>query len=104
MVPIAQAAPVVESEERVKTRTCPRYKVLCHDDPITTMDFVVGLLRGVFKKTPSDAQRLMMEVHRGGVALIEVVPFELAELHVDQAHSKARGQGFPLTLSIEPAD
>ena len=40
----------------------------------------------------------------GGVALIEVVPFETAELHVDQAHSKARGQGFPLTLSIEPAD
>ena len=36
------------------------------------------------------------------MALVEIVPFETAELHVDQARSLSRPRHFPLTFSIEP--
>lgn len=68
------------------------------------MDVVCEVLRSVFHKTDSDALALMYEAHHTGVALVEVVPLEHAELHVDQAHSLARGRGYPLTLSIEASD
>jgi ATP-dependent Clp protease adaptor protein ClpS len=96
------SATIAEPEARERTELAPLYRVLCHDDDVTTMDFVVEVLRGVFRKAQPEALRLMLEVHHTGVALIEVVPLEVAELHVDQAHSLARARRFPLTFTIEP--
>jgi len=97
-------AVIAEPETRERTRLAPRQRVLLHDDDVTPMDFVTEVLRGVFGKPAGEAEAIMLEAHRGGVALVEVVPLELAELHVDQARSKARTRGYPLAFSTEPAD
>lgn len=97
-------ATIAEPETRERTQLAPRHRVLVHDDDLTPMDFVVDVLRGVFGKQAAEAEAIMLEAHHGGVALVEVVPLELAELHVDQARSKARTRGYPLAFSIEPAD
>lgn len=93
---------VAEPEAEARTRHAPLHRVLLHDDDETPMDFVCDVLRRVFKKNASDAMATMLEAHTGGVALVEVVPLETAELHVDQAHGLARTRHYPLTLSIEP--
>ncbi len=95
---------VAEPETEERTRQVPLYKVLLHNDEDTPMDFVIEILRSVFAKEAQTAWKLMMEAHESGVALVEIVPFECAELHVDRTHSLARARRFPLTLSIEPAD
>ncbi len=95
-------APVAEPETAQQTTLAPRWKVLLHDDPVTTFDFVIGLLIAVFQKEPTEAVRLTYEVHETGVALITVTSRERAELYVEQVHSLARPRGFPLTASIEP--
>ncbi len=79
------------------------YKVICHDDPTTTMEFVVGMLVRFFRKEVAEAMQLMMEVHNTGQALVAVLPFEQAEFRVDQVHSAARTVGYPLTMTYEPA-
>jgi ATP-dependent Clp protease adaptor protein ClpS len=84
------------------TSLAPQWKVLLHNDDITTMEFVVWLLRTVFHKRQPEAHRLMMEVHEAGSALITVASFELAEHYVDQVRSLARPRGYPLTASMEP--
>ena len=38
-----------------------RYKVIMHNDDVTTMDFVVMVLTDVFYKTEEEAERLMLE-------------------------------------------
>ncbi len=93
------------THSRTKNRTslCPLYRVLAHNDDQTDADFVVEVLRGVFRKSPDEACEVMWEAHNTGIALVEVVPLEQAEFRVDKAHSLARGRGYPLRFSFEPA-
>ncbi len=95
---------VAEPEIEKQTGHVPLYKVLLHNDEETPMDFVVEILRSVFAKEQETAWKIMMEAHESGIALVEIVPYEHAELHVDKTRSLARARRHPLTLSIEPAD
>ena len=93
----------LENETKTNTRLCPMYKVIMHNDDVTTMEFVVMILMAIFNKQPNDAVEIMYEVHNNGQALAGVYALEHAELKVEQTHSMARAQKFPLTCSIEPA-
>ena len=37
----------------------PLYDVVMHNDDVTTMDFVVGILKGIFRKGEAEAVRDM---------------------------------------------
>jgi ATP-dependent Clp protease adaptor protein ClpS len=93
-----------EVETRDQTRLAPRWKVILHDDDITTFEFVIDLLVTLFRKPSAEAVALTQEVHDFGSALITVTSFEHAELYCEQVRSLARPRGFPLTASMEPAD
>lgn len=98
------AAPVrPETEAKDDVRLAPRWKVILHNDDVTTFAFVIELLRTLFKKPAPEAVRLTREVHERGSALITVTSFEHAELYVEQVRSLARPRGFPLTATMEPA-
>ncbi len=84
------------------TRLAPRYRVLIHNDPVTTFDFVEFVLTDMFKKTFAEAASIAMEAHRSGVALVEVMGLEEAEFRVERAHAFARTHKYPLTFTIEP--
>lgn len=91
-------------ETRDSTRLAPRWKVLLHNDEVTTFDFVIDLLVTLFRKPHAEAVRLTFEVHESGSALITVTSFERAELYLEQVRSLARPRGFPLVATMEPAD
>ncbi len=95
--------PRTETVPTEETQLCPPWKVILHNDEITTQEFVVGLLVGLFGKPLPDAVRLMLVVHNEGAALICVCSRERAELYVEQVHSLARAQKYPLTASCEAA-
>ncbi len=98
-------APVLvpESETEEKTALAPQWKVLLHDDDVTTIEFVISLLKKIFHKAQAEAVRLTYEIHHTGSALIVVTNFERAELYVEQVRSLARPRGFPLVASMEKA-
>lgn len=93
-----------EPEAAERTALLPQWKVLIHDDPVTTFQFVETLLAARFGKSARAAHRIAQETHDTGVALVTVLPLETAEFKVEQAHLAARAAGFPLTFSLEPAD
>lgn len=97
-------ATVIESDTKTeeKTRLAPRWKVILLNDEVTTFEFVIDLLQGLFHKRHDEAVRLTREVHDTGSALITVTSLEHAELYVQQVRSLARPRGFPLTATIEP--
>ena len=90
------------SDER--TRLAPRYRVLIHNDDVTTMEFVVKVLQSVFGLDFPSATEVMLEAHDTGVATVAILPLEQAEFRVDQAHSMARAAKYPLTFTYEPAE
>ncbi len=93
--------PEIDTITKDDVKEPPLYKVLLHNDDYTTMDFVVMVLETVFHKSPSEATRIMLNVHRNGIGVCGVYPAEIAETKVNRVHSLAREAGFPLMASME---
>lgn len=90
---------VTEGKQRLDS---PRlYKVLLHNDNFTTMEFVVQVLIGIFKKSEADALRIMLEVHNEGVGVAGVYPFEIAEMKATKTMDFAREFEYPLLCTIQ---
>ena len=90
--------------EDTETRLAPLWRVLIHNDDVTPMDFVVHVLREVWKIGFMASCRIMLEAHFKGVALVTVETREQAEFHIEQAHSLARARPYPLSFSMEPEE
>ena len=85
-----------KSPERVR-KPSPRYKVLLHNDPVNTMEYVVTTLRQVVPLlSEQDAIAVMLEAHNTGVGLVIVCDLEPAEFYSETLKSKG------LSSSIEP--
>lgn len=90
-------------DERVRTKKPVPYKVLLLNDDYTTMDFVVSVLETIFKKSPAESVRIMLEVHHKGFGVCGVFPKQIAETKVSMVHNRAQAEGYPLRCSIEEA-
>ena len=90
------AAVMEQAPERVRKKS-PRYKVLLHNDPVNTMEYVVNTLRQVVPQlSEQDALAVMLEAHNTGVGLVIVCDLEPAEFYCETLNSKG------LTSTIEP--
>ena len=90
------AAVMEKAPERVRKKS-PLYKVLLHNDPVNTMEYVVATLQQVVPQlSEQDALAVMMEAHNTGVGLVIVCDLEPAEFYCETL--KAKG----LTSTIEP--
>ncbi len=94
---------LTESDTVAEQRLAPQWKVILHNDEITTFEFVIELLLTVFRKSAREAVELTYEVHNRGSAIVAVTSFERAELYVEQVRSLARGRGYPLVATMEKA-
>ena len=90
-------------QEEIDTKEPRLFKVLLHNDDYTTMDFVVMILEKIFHKSPVEATRIMLNVHRKGVGVAGVYPYDMAETKVAQVHALAEKHQFPLKCSMEEA-
>lgn len=93
----------VSTKERIETKEPSQYKVLLHNDDYTTMEFVVAILENVFRKSNSEAMRIMLNVHHEGVGIAGVYTKEIGETKVSVVHELAEKNNFPLRCSLEIA-
>ena len=90
------AAVLDKAPERVRKHS-PRYKVLLHNDPVNSMEYVVSTLQQVVPQlSEQDCMAVMLEAHNTGVGLVIVCDIEPAEFYCETL----KGKG--LTSSIEP--
>jgi ATP-dependent Clp protease adaptor protein ClpS len=92
-------------DERVdrKTEEPKLYNVVLLNDDYTTMEFVLEILETLFQKSPAEAYRIMMHVHRNGRGLAGVYTWEVAETKAEKVASLAAEAGYPLRATIEEA-
>lgn len=89
------------AKQRTRTKQPPMFTVVMHNDDYTTMEFVVEALVKVFRKSPTEANRIMLHIHFKGAGICGTYPFEVAETKVKKVHEMARTEGFPLRCSLE---
>ena len=91
----------VSTETRPRVARPARYKVLLYNDDYTPMEFVVVVLEKVFRKGPSEATQIMLQIHRGGLGVAGVFLLEVAETKVSAVHRLAEDRGYPLRAGVE---
>jgi len=92
------------SETRTRTERPKVYKVILLNDDYTPRDFVVTVLRAVFRMTTDQALGVMLTAHKRGVCVVAVYPRDVAETKATQAIDMGARQGFPLMFTTEPED
>jgi len=89
---------VIDREVQRVRKTSPKYKVLLHNDPVNTMDYVVETLRQVVPQlSEQDALKIMLETHNNGVGLVIVCDLEPAEFYSESLKAK----GLTSTIELE---
>jgi ATP-dependent Clp protease adaptor protein ClpS len=91
----------VLTRKRAKVREPGMWKVLLHNDDYTTQEFVVWLLKSVFRKPEPEAVAIMLAVHKAGVGVAGLYTRDVAETKADRAQQMAERQGFPLRCTVE---
>ena len=90
------------TREKIRIDEPRQYKVVLHNDDVTTMEFVTHVLQVVFGKHADEAVTLMMRVHREGQAVVGVFSYDVAMTKAGQTMAMARQKGFPLRVTCEP--
>src|SRR5690242_1746121 len=91
----------VKDRAEVKNQDPKLYNVVLLNDDYTTMEFVLEILETLFQKSPAEAYRIMMHVHRNGRGLAGVYTWEVAETKADAVATHASQAGYPLRATIE---
>ncbi len=93
----------------VRTKRQPPYAVILHNDDLSTMEFVVTVLRKVFGYTVEKCVQMMLEAHNKDRCIVWTGAMELAELKADQILScgpdpdRVDQGAEPLRVTVEPA-
>ena len=89
---------------RTKTERPKLWKVILLNDDYTPREFVVQVLKAVFRMTEDEAYKVMMTAHRRGACVIAVYTKDVADTKAKEATELGKSNGFPLYFTTEPEE
>ena len=90
-----------KTKPKVRTERPKLYKVILLNDDYTPRDFVVKVLKAVFRMNESEALGVMLTAHRRGACVVAVFTREVAETKATMATDMGRRAGYPLAFTTE---
>lgn len=94
--------PIIKDE--IKVERPKLHKVILVNDDYTPREFVVMVLKGVFRMGEDQAARVMMTAHRRGTCVVAVFTKDVAETKATTATDAGRRKGYPLLFTTEPEE
>jgi ATP-dependent Clp protease adaptor protein ClpS len=92
---------VIDEKIKQVLKEPSKYNVIMLNDDVTPIEWVIGLLKEVFKHTSESAQALTLKIHNDGSAVVGTYKYEIAEQKSIEAVNVSRNNGFPLQLKVE---
>ncbi len=89
---------------RPKTQRPRLYKVILLNDDYTPREFVVAVLKGVFRMSEDQAYRVMITAHKRGVCVVAVFTRDVAETKATEGTEAGRRAGYPLAFTTQPEE
>jgi ATP-dependent Clp protease adaptor protein ClpS len=99
---MANAEIKTKIEPNIDLAEPPLFKVIYINDNKTSVDFVIASLVNYFAYTPATAEKITIDIHESGSAVVAVLPYEIAEQKGIEITVEARSNGFPLQIKLEP--
>ncbi|MGH4140202.1 ATP-dependent Clp protease adaptor ClpS [Clostridium sp.] len=91
----------IKDKIEMEIREPNKYNVIIHNDDYTSMEFVVQVLVGVFKKQVVEATKIMFDVHKKGRGIAGIYSYDVGVTKIIQAMEMCEESGFPLKLTLE---
>lgn len=93
----------IEIDETIKQKTKEpsKYKVIMLNDDQTPIDWVVDILKTIFKHSQQTAEKITLRIHNEGSAVVGSYVYEIAEQKTVEASVLSKQHGFPLQLRVE---
>jgi ATP-dependent Clp protease adaptor protein ClpS len=89
------------TKTRTKTERPPLYKVILLNDDYTPREFVVEVLKAIFRMNKERAYLVMLTAHQRGVCVIAVYTRDVAETKAKEATELGKSQGYPVYFTTE---
>src|SRR5947209_5519607 len=89
---------------RPQTQRPKLHKVILLNDDYTPREFVVEVLKAVFRMNESEGYRVMITAHKRGACVIAVYTRDVAETKAKEATELGKSQGYPLYFTTEPEE
>jgi ATP-dependent Clp protease adaptor protein ClpS len=87
-----------------KTQRPKMHKVILINDDFTPREFVVMVLKAVFKMSEAQAYRVMITAHTRGAGVVAVYTKDVAESQATEATDLGQRAGHPLMFTTEPEE
>ena len=87
-----------------KTQRPKMHKVILINDDFTPREFVVMVLKAVFKISEEQAYRVMITAHTRGTGVVAVYTKDVAESKATEATDLGKRAGHPLMFTTEPEE
>ncbi len=87
---------------KLKTERPRLYKVILVNDDFTPRDFVITVLKLIFRMSKDQAYTVMMTAHRKGVCVVAVYTKDVAESKATEGTDAGRKANYPLMFTTEP--
>ena len=88
----------------LKTERPRLHKVILVNDDYTPREFVVVVLKAVFRMNADQAYRVMMTAHQRGACVIAVFTRDVAETKAKEGTELGKSKGYPLFFTTEPEE
>ena len=92
------------SKTKPKTERPKLWKVILLNDDFTPREFVVTVLKAVFRMNEGRAYAVMMTAHQKGACVIAVFTKDVADTKAKEATELGKSKGYPLFFTTEPEE
>jgi len=101
---MTQTVTTPRTSTATKTQRPPLWKVILLNDDYTPREFVVQVLKAVFRMNQERAYAVMMTAHRRGACVIAVYTRDVADTKAKEATELGKQKGYPLFFTTEPEE
>ena len=91
----------IDEKIKIKIDEPSQYKVIMLNDDTTPMEWVVDVLKTVFNHSQETAEKITLQIHTDGSAVVGIYTYEIAEQKAVETINASRERGFPLQVSLD---
>jgi ATP-dependent Clp protease adaptor protein ClpS len=93
----------IKIDEKIKKiiKEPNKYNVIMLNDDVTPIEWVIDILKTIFKHSGITAENLTLTIHNDGSAVVGTYSYEIAEQKALETTNVSRNQGFPLTVRVD---
>jgi|TARA_E500000178_G_C17025541_1_gene757805 ATP-dependent Clp protease adaptor protein ClpS len=89
------------TKDKLELKEPDKYDVVFVNDDVTTVEFVIKVLKNIFHKTTEQAVALTTHIHEKGKGVVGTYLYEIAEQKGIETTVLARDEGYPLQVKVQ---